>query len=476
MNDNEEAIQELFILGQHLKKDSNLLENSYQQYVLEMNLNRRLLELDKEIKKATLLKGKKTNFLVRQLIRIKRIYVSLKNGIEPNNEAGMRNAVAILEDHQKKVASQHRVVDRLLNELFDLNPQHLSQLSKMINERGEMLDFIKGIRLKRHKSDMFISQLLDFCSHVYKNHPDKEFVNAFYQEILNSYKPAIPPELLIRLREDRQLTLSHQDSFSTCLINRQRKNEIKTNQIEVAIDNKLQAYEFVAKLDIQVPKVFQKNVKNTDLEFIERTVVKPVNGAGGRGVYLIYSNINIKDLKKQVNLNSILELKDSILNDLEARRVSQNQWYVEELLLGDDIYSSARDLKFYTFFGKVGLILEIDRNDGTSYCWWNRNLERVDTGKYSNNLFVGDGVSIDEIEQVEKLSFEIPLPFVRIDFLRSDNKLVFGEFTPKPGNFTEFNERIDRELGTLFVDAEIRLFEELFSEQSFRTFKEFMIK
>src|SRR5699024_12747322 len=66
-------------------------------------------------------------------------------------------------------------------------------------------------------------------------------------------------------------------------------------------------------------------------------------------------------------------------------------------------------------------------------CWWTACGERIRTGKYGDDLFVGEGVTGEEGEMAAALSAKIPAPFIRIDFLRSDNGLVFGEFTSKPG-------------------------------------------
>lgn len=52
----------------------------------------------------------------------------------------------------------------------------------------------------------------------------------------------------------------------------------------------------------------------------------------------------------------------------------------------------ARDLKFYGFYGKVALILEIVRFPERKYCWWTAHGERVRTGKYDKKLFEGEAL------------------------------------------------------------------------------------
>jgi len=132
----------------------------------------------------------------------------------------------------------------------------------------------------------------------------------------------------------------------------------------------------------------------------------------------------------------------------------------------------AKDFKFYCFYGQVGLILEIQREPEIRHCWWNSSMERINVDKYNESLYDGSGVSQDEIKMVEELSSNIPAPFMRIDFLRSENKLIFGEFTPKPGNYDEFSKEIDQKLGDLFLKAEANLMNDLRKGKQFLEFDE----
>src|SRR5699024_6795768 len=135
---------------------------------------------------------------------------------------------------------------------------------------------------------------------------------------------------------------------------------------------------------------------------------------------------------------------------------------------------TGRDLKFYCFYGKVGLILEIIRYPEIRHCWWTRDFKRVTTGKYDESLFSGDAVSPEELQMIEQLSEEIPAPFVRIDFLQSENGLVFGEFTPKPGNYDDFDLKTDQLLGDYYIEAEARLIKDLLKGKTFPEYEQFV--
>jgi hypothetical protein len=65
------------------------------------------------------------------------------------------------------------------------------------------------------------------------------------------------------------------------------------------------------------------------------------------------------------------------------------------------------------------------------------------------------------------MSKEIPTPFIRIDFLKTEKELVFGEFTPKPGNYDEFDQSTNQWLGDYFLEAEGRLMADLLHGKQF---------
>src|SRR5699024_12747906 len=107
------------------------------------------------------------------------------------------------------------------------------------------------------------------------------------------------------------------------------------------------------------------------LPFEMSTVIKSTDGAGSRGVYLIHDFNDIIDLKRARKLSSTEELVKSMKQDLESGWVVQNDWMAEELILEDkENKTPGSDIKFYCFYGKVGLILEINRYPELKYCWW----------------------------------------------------------------------------------------------------------
>ena len=136
-----------------------------------------------------------------------------------------------------------------------------------------------------------------------------------------------------------------------------------------------------------------------------------------------------------------------------------------------DLKCPAPDLKFYCFYGRVGVVLEVERYPKSQYCWWSWEGARTETGKYSESLFDGAGFTQEHRALAERISAAMPLPFMRIDFLKAENRLLFGELTPRPGNFHAFNDETDRQLGDLYLEAEGRLMDDLLNGKGFPEFR-----
>src|SRR5699024_11098961 len=133
----------------------------------------------------------------------------------------------------------------------------------------------------------------------------------------------------------------------------------------------------------------------------EEIVIKPVDAAGARGVYLIHEQNYIFDVRNAQILTSYTQLKEALQQDLDSGAVDEDAWLIEQLIYENKKQLiPARDLKFYSFYGKVGLILEIVRDPEIRHTWWTRDGKRIGTGKYDATLFAGQGVTESEIEQV----------------------------------------------------------------------------
>lgn len=220
----------------------------------------------------------------------------------------------------------------------------------------------------------------------------------------------------------------------------------------------------------------KKIMKFSDIPRESNIVIKQSEGSGSKGVYLVFDHHRkIFDVMKSKMLDGWEHLELSIENDLQSKIVKKDKWIVEELLYeNNDKKIPSRDLKFYCFYGRVALILEVCRYPEVKYCWWLSNGEKIKTGKYDKNLFDGEGFTQEDLQYVADVSKKIPAPFVRIDFLKTEKGLYLGEFTPRPGGYEGFSNYIDQFLGEYFLEAEGRLLNDLFNGKKFSEYKAFL--
>lgn len=268
-------------------------------------------------------------------------------------------------------------------------------------------------------------------------------------------------------------------SFKAMLVARTRKQQLTTTGSchEWALNDKISSYNFLDLLGVRRPELYHKNVKIEQLKPRKGVAIKPVAGAAARGVYLAYDDGDILDVKASEKLTDWSMMQARMRANIKRNYVKRDAWLVEELILGDSkAKTPSVDLKFLCFYGEIALVREISRYPETLDCWWDVNGDAVDTGQRLNaeRLLQGKGVTAEQLALVKSISEQIPAPFIRIDFLLSDGELVFGEFTPRPGSFAQFNEQTDRMLGDCFLAAEARLVNDLLNGKTFPVYKEYL--
>lgn len=223
---------------------------------------------------------------------------------------------------------------------------------------------------------------------------------------------------------------------------------------------------------LRTPTVHQFDVPFSEINVRPGIVIKPITGGGSKGVFAIFSESRVFSLGYERELGGIDCLSDEASKHLSLTG-DADRWMVEEFIL-DDKGSIPNDIKLLTFYGKVALIQEATRMP-TRVCYWLPTGERIRTGRYEYMQFDGEGLPLEYVEIAEEVSLKIPVPFVRIDILKSVNGPVFGEFTPRPGNFHEFNVNTDRMLGKYFVQARARLIADLYRGKKFPEFDQLFL-
>lgn len=447
------------------------LNDSYRDYATVQQLTKETDRLAKDIEHIKNSRSFKLSKLTRPfsylhaffriLFKSRSIY---KENIQLKKELLKKDYLIEQQDKQLDF------IDRVITTLDPTDPEAEQALVKLITEEGLILDFIDQMIDKNRINADQIKRIIDLLTRSLRHIEDESLEKNLYQKVAQLYRKAQFPEYLIRIADQKAVSLSELDSFSDHLFNRYRMRQAGLILPESLLDDKRIAYQFIDQLEINRPEQTDETYTVETVPKVSKKVIKPTDSDGGRGVYLVKSETDIYDIKREQNLTSWQELIQHMAEDLDKKSVQKDEWYMETLLqLNDE--EPARDLKFYSFYGEIALILEIKRETKTVYCWWDKHGNQITTGKYESESFVGSGISQKEIEKVTELSKQIPTPFMRIDFLRTKKGLVFGEFTPKPGNFDHFNQATDTWLGGLYIEAEARLNSDLIDGKAFTEYK-----
>ena len=86
--------------------------------------------------------------------------------------------------------------------------------------------------------------------------------------------------------------------------------------------------------------------------------------------------------------------------------------------------------------------------------------------------YAGDGFTTEELNRAKSISAKIPLPYARIDFLKSEDETVFGEIEVNTGGFEKLDRKTDKVLGGCYLKAESRLFYDVWAGKQFPEFVE----
>jgi hypothetical protein len=294
-----------------------------------------------------------------------------------------------------------------------------------------------------------------------------------HRERVQQFLDFAPPETIahpqLRVLEKYGLSIRRGLSFHTIMIQRSEGRRIGVRDVAWTLDSKTVGYRFADQLGLRRPVADLTHRRLTEITPQPMQVVKPLRSTGARGVYLVFAADRILDMRAGDKLSSrdqAVERAQQLMAD--QRRRLPDRWITEELIL--DRGKPARDLKFFCFYGEVLFVQEIERHPTFRACFWSPDGSAIETGKRTG-LTNGYGVTKEQVAFAESISSQIPAPFLRIDMLRSGKRdLVVGEFTPRPGQFEQFDERTDRLMGETWLRAERRLLDDALAGKQFPAF------
>jgi len=438
------------------KEEVILREEEKEHYLYEKK------QLEREIKQIENSRSWKYSKLLRLLQRTKDKIIPKqlnKKAIQQLKNENMKL--------KQQLLNQQEQIEQLGQFISSMNGLEREQYLRTLKNKGQLISYLQAYATEKKQLNHEVKETLIYIARLYMNEtPDKR--DYVYDLVKNHLHVDELPEFILRPSLEGDIPLKEAASYRASLAMRLRQYQYHKGLPEWLLDDKRIAYEFVQGFNILTPKVDEATYA---LETIPRktgVVIKPADGAGARGVYIIHSEENILDVKRHEMLSSWNELKKQMSDDFRVGAVSEDKWMIEEIVYEDkQTFKTGRDIKFYTFYGKVGVILEIVRYPELRQCWWTADLKQISVGKYDETLFHGQGVTKEQVKMVEQLSKAIPAPFIRINFLQSEEGLVFGEFTPKPGNYDEFNDEVDRQLGDLFIEAQSQIEADYMNGKSF---------
>ena len=317
------------------------------------------------------------------------------------------------------------------------------------------------------------AELLRSKIHTPRANQDEEWRKEL-QALADRFPPQYLTHHLIRRLEKHKIRVGSGVSFHRYMVEESETRKMKLKSLGWTLNGKTTAYRFIDSLGVRRPQTDQGLSALDDVNWRCPGVLKAVSGTGGRGTYLILAEdeiVHVYDEKQFSSKTDTIEHARQLMSPNRTRPVP-DKWISEELILEDRAARvPARDVKFFCFYGEVLFVLEVvrrGRNSLYSYTLPDGAPIRPKTSDYT--YFDGAPASQDGLNLATHISQNIPHPFMRIDMLNSEDGLVFGEFTPRPGTFHQYTSEWDRRMGEAWARAENRIQRDLLRGKRFDSF------
>src|SRR5699024_766673 len=202
-----------------------------------------------------------------------------------------------LRDTQKELHETKETLHLAALDDRAMNPIKIQNTLRTQMSDAALIDYIEqAVRQKQHHDENY-NQALAYAGRLFMNE-DTASRQAIYDELLKALKIEDIPEYMIRegLTAD-PLSLGPAASFRGSLNIRMRQKQLSETLPEWLLDDKQAAFEFADLLNIKRPWASAKPYTISELPKKESIVIKPADGAGSRGVYIIYDPNDIIDIK-----------------------------------------------------------------------------------------------------------------------------------------------------------------------------------
>ncbi|WP_087004355.1 ATP-grasp fold amidoligase family protein [Brevibacterium yomogidense] len=283
-------------------------------------------------------------------------------------------------------------------------------------------------------------------------------------------------DLVAVARHHRLKMIPHSDSFWRSIVVRRRKKQLGRVPEKRLGLNKQKDERFATLTGVStVDTLFRGKFSDIPRDNFP-SVLKPVISSGSRGAFYIFEDgiFSIAGTRPVESWSELEAVARREVGDPES-----TEWELQRLVTWQG--RPAPDLKFYCFYGEIGTVLEVTRHPSLHYAYFDGGLKpiafRSDVkpkfDDLSSTSVLTGGLDEAKLDIVRRYSAEIPVPFMRIDFLNSDRDLVFCEFSSAPGLSHSLHPEHDARLGEMYHRAEMRLTDDLLAGKRFDAFMKY---
>ena len=238
----------------------------------------------------------------------------------------------------------------------------------------------------------------------------------------------------------------------------------------VIAGGKFHVYDFVRSHGIDVPEQLGQWDRPDDIPWDDLpglVVIKAAFGSTSRGVVplrRVEGGWRVVTHEQTVTGEQLA----ATLSTLLADDLIEGPFGAEEFLDKDGTGTPPIDSKLFAFYGEVQVV-ELRRSDdhgnpgGTRHRILDAN--GTDVADVFNRKPTDMDIPVPErigelVDVAERLSKAIRVPFSRIDLYDVAGRIVFGEITPRPGNFW-FGPELDIMLGDAWERAQVRIWRDV---------------
>lgn len=261
-------------------------------------------------------------------------------------------------------------------------------------------------------------------------------------------------------------------SYTYKLLEQQRvrrgMRRLGTRDPAYLIDAKDDAHLWAAHLGLRRPRLIATLPSVGDIDWAEvgdAFVLKPARGTVGNGVMLLRRSGEAWHELVSGRVLAADEVVREYRSLSEAGTVSSG--VVLESLVVDPRCPDLPpiDYKVGVFYGVVGFVVakQSRRLDGTWRKYWKvfgpewESLHNPFHFHWSDETIEPPVHAEALLDMARRISLAVPRAFLRVDLFDDAEGPVFGEVTPEPGGKFAVRPDVDRRLGQLWEEAEVRL-------------------